>query len=115
MGEPDSKKDRIYTYGDYSTWPEDERWELIDGVAWNMSPAQNRFHQKCLIGFLTQIAPFLEKHPCEVYAAPFDVLLPDSLARQMMKLKPWYSPISLLCAIRASSPRRVVPEHLTGQ
>ncbi|CAA7599600.1 Nuclease, putative, TT1808 [Acididesulfobacillus acetoxydans] len=21
-----------YTYADYLTWPEDERWELIDGV-----------------------------------------------------------------------------------
>jgi hypothetical protein len=24
---------RHWTYGDYSKWPEDERWELIDGVA----------------------------------------------------------------------------------
>lgn len=38
------KADRHYTYGDYRHWPEDERWELIDGVAWNMSPAPNRRH-----------------------------------------------------------------------
>jgi Uma2 family endonuclease len=77
MGEPALKNDRIYTYGDYKRWPADERWELIDGTAWNMSPAPNRFHQKYQMGFITQIAPFLEGHPCEVYAAPFDVLLPD--------------------------------------
>lgn len=77
MGEPALKNDRIYTYGDYKTWPEDERWELIDGTAWNMSPAPNRFHQKYSIKLTQQIMNFLEDHPCEVYAAPFDVLLPD--------------------------------------
>lgn len=71
------KNDRVYTYGDYKTWPEDERWELIDGTAWNMSPAPNRFHQKYSLKFAQQIINFLEGRPCEVYAAPFDVLLPD--------------------------------------
>ncbi len=76
MSEPALKNDRIYTYGDYRTWPDDERWELIDGVAWNMSPAPNRYHQELLTGFIVQIAAFLEGKPCEVYPAPFDVLLP---------------------------------------
>jgi Uma2 family endonuclease len=77
MGEPALKKDRIYTYGDYRNWPEDERWELIEGTAWNMSPAPNRYHQKFLTNFLAQLAPVFEGHPCEIYAAPLDVLLPD--------------------------------------
>ena len=38
-----------FTYADYRTWPEDERWELIDGVAWNMSPAPARSHQRILL------------------------------------------------------------------
>lgn len=77
MGEPALKNDRIYTYGDYKTWPEDERWELIDGTAWNMSPAPNRFHQKYSAKLMQQILNFLEGHHCDVYSAPFDVLLPD--------------------------------------
>ncbi len=77
MGEPALKKDRIYTYGDYRNWPEDERWELIEGTAWNMSPAPNRYHQGYLTNLLVQLAPFFEKHPCKLYTAPFDVLLPD--------------------------------------
>ena len=75
------KKDRIYTYGDYKTWPDDERWELIDGTAWNMSPgawpsskrsarpgpAPNRWHQQYLASLLGQLLPYLEGHPCRVY------------------------------------------------
>lgn len=34
-----------FTYADYLTWSQDERWELIDGVAWSMSPAPSRAHQ----------------------------------------------------------------------
>ncbi|HEY5561912.1 MAG TPA: Uma2 family endonuclease, partial [Clostridiaceae bacterium] len=25
-------EDRKYTYSDYLTWPEGERWEIIDGI-----------------------------------------------------------------------------------
>jgi hypothetical protein len=28
-----------YTYADYATWPDDERWELIDGQAYALTPA----------------------------------------------------------------------------
>lgn len=78
MGEPALKNDRVYTYGDYKTWPDDERWELIDGVAWNMSPGPNRYHQKYSGSLFQQIINYLDGHPgCEVYAAPLDVLLPD--------------------------------------
>ncbi len=34
-----------YTYRDYREWPDDERWELIDGVAYNMRPAPRTGHQ----------------------------------------------------------------------
>ncbi|MFV1977493.1 MAG: hypothetical protein ACC651_17260 [Candidatus Scalindua sp.] len=33
------KTDKKYTYKDYLKWPDDERWELIDGVAYNKSSA----------------------------------------------------------------------------
>ncbi len=31
---PISESNEKYTYADYLTWPEDERWEIIDGVAY---------------------------------------------------------------------------------
>lgn len=65
-----------YTYGDYITWSEDERWELIDGVPYNMSTAPSRLHQEVSGELFKQIAVYLTGKPCKVYAAPFDVRLP---------------------------------------
>jgi Uma2 family endonuclease len=78
MGPPARKMDRRYTYADYRTWPDDERWELIDGVAWNMSPAPNRRHQGLLGELYAQVVNGVKATACRLYLAPFDVLLPDS-------------------------------------
>jgi Uma2 family endonuclease len=77
VGEPAKKDDRRYLYRDYKTWPEDERWELIDGVAWNMSPAPSMGHQALSVELVHAIRLFLGKGGCRVFAAPFDVLLPE--------------------------------------
>ena len=73
---PAIKEARRYTYADYKTWPDDERWELIDGEAYDMSPAPNRWHQKYLSNFNDVFRAFLKGKPCEVYFAPFDVIMP---------------------------------------
>lgn len=78
MGLPARKQDRRYTYADYRDWPEDERWELIDGVAWNMSPAPSSSHQAILGELFIQIAPSLKGSLCRAFVAPFDVLLPET-------------------------------------
>ena len=75
---PQLKKDTKFTYGDYANWPEDERWELIDGDAYNMSPAPSRRHQQISRDLGVQIANFLSDKSCEVYFAPFDVRLPEA-------------------------------------
>ena len=66
-----------FTYGNYRTWPEDERWELIDGVVYDMSPAPSRFHQGLITEFIFQFRAYLQDKSCRIYAAPFDVRLPD--------------------------------------
>ncbi len=43
--ENDSKK---YTYKDYLLLPEGEKWEIIDGTAYNMAPAPTIKHQRIL-------------------------------------------------------------------
>lgn len=78
MGLPAKKDDRLYFYRDYRGWPDDERWELIDGVAWNMSPAPSMAHQALSMELGHSIRSFLGKGGCRVFAAPFDVLLPES-------------------------------------
>ena len=65
-----------YTYGDYLTWTDEERWELIDGVPYNMTPAPSRAHQDISRELMIQLAVYLENKKCKVYAAPFDVRLP---------------------------------------
>ena len=76
MGDPASAPDERFTYRHYRSWPDDERWELIDGRAWAMSPAPLRSHQKLSGRLFHRLSAYLEGKPCEVYAAPFDVLLP---------------------------------------
>jgi len=78
MALPAIKKGNGFTYGDYITWSDDERWELIDGYAYNMSPAPSRRHQQISRELEMPIAFFLADKPCEVYDAPFDVRLPES-------------------------------------
>jgi hypothetical protein len=34
-----------YTYKDYLEWPDDERWEIIGGEAYAMTPAPGTTHQ----------------------------------------------------------------------
>jgi len=65
-----------FTYADYCRWPEDERWELIDGEAYAMASAPSRIHQEFTVELIRQIANALRGHPCRVYVAPFDVRLP---------------------------------------
>lgn len=77
MGPLAEKKDERYTYGDYLKWDDGNRWELIDGVAYNMTPAPSRRHQKISGELYRQISNYLSEKPCEVYAAPFDVRLPE--------------------------------------
>lgn len=67
-----------HTYADYCSWPDDARYELIDGVAYAMGPAPLRVHQKVLMELGYQIRGALEGKPCEVYLAPFDVRLPKA-------------------------------------
>jgi Uma2 family endonuclease len=77
MGPLADQRDELFTYGDYLKWDDDERWELIDGIAYNMTPAPSRFHQKISLELILQLGNFFRKTPCDVYAAPFDVRLPE--------------------------------------
>ena len=74
---PAIKLEERYTYKDYLTWPDDERWELINGIAYNMSPAPTRWHQGLSMVLSNKIYNFLENKPCQPFVAPLDVRLAD--------------------------------------
>ena len=69
------KLDNYFTYADYCTWPDDERWELIDGVAYAMSPSPTRWHQSVSWKLAGQLYKFLEGKSYQAFHAPFDVRL----------------------------------------
>jgi Uma2 family endonuclease len=54
----------------------DERWEIIDGVAYAMT-APNRQHQEISREIMFHFTGYLRGKKCQVYAAPFDVRLPE--------------------------------------
>ena len=76
MGFP--RRDSLHhTYGEYFSWPDDERYELIDGIAYVRDPpAPSRFHQALVGELYYQIRLSLEGKRWHAYVAPFDVRLP---------------------------------------
>lgn len=64
-----------YSYKDYLTWDDDERWELLEGIPYNMSPAPSRRHQECVGELYRFIGNYLENKKCSTYIAPFEVCL----------------------------------------
>ena len=69
------RDEQHHTYADYLSWPEDVRYELIDGVAYSMA-GPDLAHQEIVGEVYRQLANALEGHPCRPFVAPFDVLLP---------------------------------------
>ena len=71
------KANETYTYQDYCTWPDEERWEIIDGVAYNMSPAPTFKHQTIVGNFYLLLANALKGKKCLPIISPIDVVLSD--------------------------------------
>lgn len=72
MVQPAEKEN--YTFADYLTWDENDRYEIIYGDAVMMAPPK-RIHQETLTEIFKQIANFLDDKPCKIYPAPFGVRL----------------------------------------
>lgn len=72
---PLPQENKKYTYADYLTWPEGERWEIIDGIP-SMQAAPAWQHQAISAALLSQFYDYLKNKPCRVFAAPFDLCMP---------------------------------------
>jgi len=71
-----------YTYADYLLWQFSERIELLRGFIKKMSPAPSRRHQDYSRNLSFSILKIIEKSPCKMYIAPFDVRLPIPSAKK---------------------------------
>ena len=69
------QSETTYTYSDYEKWDDGNRWELIDGVPYMMSPAPSPRHQEISTNLVILLGIYLKGKTCKVYAAPFDVRL----------------------------------------
>jgi hypothetical protein len=56
------KRGEKYTLDQWRAWPADERWELIGGVPYNMSPAPKVPHQVIAGELFYAIRTFLEEN-----------------------------------------------------
>ena len=79
------KLKKQYTYADYLQWDESARVELINGEIYDMSPTPLRRHQKISMDLSVTIGVFLKNKKCSVFAAPFDVRLPDKVNVKTIK------------------------------
>lgn len=73
----EKSKNKLYSYKDYLNFPKEERWEIIEGVLYNMTPAPSKIHQEVLLALASIFYNHLKCSDCKVYVAPFDVRLLD--------------------------------------
>jgi len=77
MAQPALKMDDHYTWDDYLTWPEGERWELVGGSAYAMAPSPVSEHQDISGELQSRMHPFFKGKKCKLMTAPMDVRLSD--------------------------------------
>ena len=70
------RKEKRYTYADYLQWPDDTRYELIDGEVFRLAPTPLIEHQEVAGEVYCQLRNQLDGKACRPYIAPVDVRLP---------------------------------------
>ena len=92
-----AKKQDIYTYEDYASWPENERWQILDGVPYMQATPTSK-HQKVSGELFLQIGNYLKGKTCDVYSAPFGVRLPEKNKKKDKDILNVVEPdISVIC------------------
>ncbi len=76
MADALKEKKRIYTFADYMTLPDDELWEILDGVPYNMAPPGLN-HERVSGELYYFFKHYLRGKTCEVFSAPFGVRFPE--------------------------------------
>lgn len=95
------KQPHRYTWNDYRTWPGDERWEIIDGIAYNMPPAPPTHHQTVALNFAAVLHQKLSGKRCRPFTAPIDVRFSDTDVVQ--------PDVLVVC-----DPSKITPSHIDG-
>lgn len=67
---------RPLNFEDYRSWPDESRWELIDGHPYAMS-SPSSLHQELSTSLVLELTPFFRDRGCRLFHAPMDVKLSD--------------------------------------
>lgn len=101
MNLPARRSDQRFTWTDYQSWPDDERWELIGGEAFAMSPAPTTGHQDIALNIAFALKAGLAGKTCRPFVAPIDVRLSDADVVQ--------PDVLVVC-----KPETIKPSHIEG-
>lgn len=93
---PLPKDDKKYTYADYLTWTDNEKWELIDGVPYLLS-APSWQHQAISGELFRQFANYLQGNECQAFTAPFDLRLSDGEKHDEETINVFQPDIVVIC------------------
>ncbi len=70
-------KQKRSTWSDYLTWAEGERWEIVDGEVFDMSPTPLSRHQWVADRLHSRLVDFFEGKRCRLWFAPMAVKLSE--------------------------------------
>ena len=74
-GFPARRRSDGYTWDDYRAWGDEQRWQIIGGEAYAMTPAPSTHHQRLVARLYEQLARHFRNKRCEVFLSPVDVRL----------------------------------------
>ena len=100
MAQPAAKPPR-FTWADYQSWAEDERWEVIGGEAFAMSPGPTSRHQHVCLKIGAELDRYFRGKSCRPFISPMDVKLSDEDIVQ--------PDVLVVC-----DPRQIKPTHIEG-
>lgn len=92
---------RKFTYRDYLTRPDEERWELIDGKPYDMTPALTTTHQIPVGNVFRILSVETRDRSCRCSVAPTDVVLSETDVVQ--------PDVFVVC-----DPRKITEAHVYG-
>ncbi|MBN1669679.1 MAG: Uma2 family endonuclease [Kiritimatiellae bacterium] len=70
-------KEHRYDWADYRKWSSAQRWEIIGGEAYAMTPAPTPRHQAVVRQLLRKMADYFDAKHCTVWPAPIDLRLSE--------------------------------------
>ena len=94
---PLDQPNHLYSYEDYLDLDGGEKWELIEGIPYAMSPTPSRIHQEICGELYFRIRSYVQGKSPKVYVAPFDVRLSNEDSPNCQVINVVQPDITVIC------------------